>query len=91
MGASPAGLDRACWGHALGLAGRREEAEKLASSLVESPIHQALVYSGLGDKDRTFQALNDSTVLGPIRMGRTLTFPEFCVAAPRQMTQCRTT
>jgi TolB-like protein/Flp pilus assembly protein TadD len=79
LGASAAGLDRAYWGHALGLAGRREEAEKLASSFVDSPFHQALVYSGLGDKDRSFKALDACTVLGPVRMGRTLSFPEFAL------------
>ena len=75
---SSAGLDRAYLGNALGRAGRREEAEKLAAGL-ERPFQQALIFSGLGDKDRTFEALNRFSSLGPARMGRALTFPEFAL------------
>ena len=62
-------------GYAYGRAGRREQAEKLAA-ISPGKLQQVLIYAGLGDKDRTFQALDRMTELGPVRVGRTLTFPE---------------
>jgi hypothetical protein len=79
LGTSVAGLDRAYLGYALGLAGRREEAEKLAATLERNPFQHALVSAGLGDKDRTFEDLNRFTAQGPVRLGRALTFPEFAL------------
>jgi tetratricopeptide (TPR) repeat protein len=64
-------------GHALGRAGRREDAEKLAAANTANPFTQALIFAGLGDKERTLEALDRMTVLGPVRMGRDLAFPEF--------------
>jgi serine/threonine-protein kinase len=61
-------------GHAFGRAGRREEAEKLAAAA--GPFAQALIFAGLGDKERTLEALDRMTVLGPVRVGRNLYFPE---------------
>ena len=58
-------------------AGRREEAEKLAAEL--SSLQQAAIFAGLGDKDRTIEALDRSAVLGPFRIGVALTFPEFAL------------
>ena len=77
--ASAAGLDRAYLGNALGRAGRREEAEKQALTWEKNPYQQALVYAGLGDKDRTFEALNRLAALGPVRVGRSLTYPEMAL------------
>jgi hypothetical protein len=37
---------------------------------------QALIFAGLGDKERTLVALDRMTVLGPVRLGRDLNFPE---------------
>jgi tetratricopeptide (TPR) repeat protein len=65
------------YGHALGRAGRREEAEKLTTTRARNPFQQALIFAGMGDKDRTFEALDRMTVQGPVRIGRTLTYPEF--------------
>ena len=62
-------------GYAYGRAGRREEAEKLAAG-TKDPFTQALIFAGLGDKERTLQALDRMTVLGPVKVGRILTFPE---------------
>jgi tetratricopeptide (TPR) repeat protein len=62
-------------GYAYGRAGRRAEAEKLAR-ISAGALQQALVHAGLGDKDRTLEALDRMTELGPVRVGRTLTFPE---------------
>jgi len=44
-----------------------------------SPFQQALIFAGLGDKDRTLEALDRMTVPGPIRIGRALAFPEFAL------------
>jgi hypothetical protein len=62
-------------GHALGRAGRRDEAEKLAAGTT-NPFTQAIIFAGLGDNERTLEALDRMTVLGPVRMGRNLNFPE---------------
>jgi predicted Zn-dependent protease len=62
-------------GHALGRAGRRDQAEKLAAGTT-NPFTQALIFAGLGDKERTLEALDRMTVLGPVRVGRALSFPE---------------
>jgi tetratricopeptide (TPR) repeat protein len=62
-------------GYAYGRAGRRAEAQKLAS-ISPGALQQVLIYAGLGDKERTFEALDRMIDLGPVRGGRTLTFPE---------------
>jgi TolB-like protein len=64
------------FGYALGKAGHRKEAEKLAATVARNPFQQALIFAGLADKDRTFEALNRMTAQGAVRIGRTLTFPE---------------
>jgi len=58
-------------------AGRTEEARKLLAQLAPNPFNEALVYAGLGDKQRTIEALERMAVLGPVRVGRELAFPEF--------------
>jgi TolB-like protein/Tfp pilus assembly protein PilF len=65
-------------GYAYGRAGRREEAEKLAAT---SPgaLAQALIFAGLGDKERTLHAVERLATLGPVRLGRDLTYPEFAL------------
>jgi Flp pilus assembly protein TadD len=63
-------------GYAYALAGRREDAERIAA-LQPRAIEQAEVFVGLGDKDRAFEALDRAIPLGPVRIGRALTFPEF--------------
>ena len=66
-------------GYAYARSGRREEAEKLAATLTVSPFHQALIFAGLGDKDRTVEALDRMTTLGALRVGRTLNYPELAL------------
>jgi TolB-like protein len=68
--------ERGSRGYGLARVGRREEAEKLASAS-PNPFTQALIFAGLGDKDRTFEALDRAATLGEIRIGRVLTFPEY--------------
>ncbi|HEY2860553.1 MAG TPA: tetratricopeptide repeat protein [Terracidiphilus sp.] len=69
--------NRGYLGYAYAKAGRREEAEKVAADIAPNPFNQALVFAGLGDRDRTLDALERMDVLGPVRIGRALTFPEF--------------
>jgi hypothetical protein len=66
-------------GYAYGRAGRREEAEKLAAAAAPNAYFQALIYAGLGDKDRTLDALDHVTQLGGARIGRALNSPEFAL------------
>ncbi len=66
-------------GYAYARAGRREEAEKIAADLPQRPFGQAIVFAGLGDKDRAIEALERSSALGPVRIGRDLTYPEFAL------------
>ncbi len=63
--------------------GRRDEVEKL---LAEAPLaypnrqghfQYALVYAGMNDKDRTIDQLESWAGVGPVRIGFTLTAPEF--------------
>jgi TolB-like protein len=67
-------------GHAYARAGRREDALRLAASIPSrNPFNQALIFAGLGDKDRTFEALDLAAAGGPTRIGRALTFPELAL------------
>jgi TolB-like protein len=59
-------------GYAYARAGRREEAEKLAAGWQRDPLFQALIFAGLGDKDRTLEALERMAPTGPFRVGRAL-------------------
>lgn len=63
-------------GRAYALSGRREEAEKIAAAQWR-PIEQAGIFTALGDKDRAFEALDRAVPLGPVRLGRDLTYAEF--------------
>ncbi len=56
-------------GVAYAKAGRREDAERIAAT-VPRPLSKAAVFAALGDKDRTFKALDRMVPLGPVRMGR---------------------
>jgi serine/threonine-protein kinase len=56
-------------GEAYAKAGRREDAERVAA-IVPWPLAKAAIFAALGDKDRTFEALNRAVPLGPIRIGR---------------------
>ena len=56
-------------GVAYAKAGRREDAERVAA-IVPRPLSKATIFAALGDKDRTFEALDRAVPLGPVRMGR---------------------
>jgi hypothetical protein len=66
-------------GYAYGRAGRRDEAEKLAAAVSSNAFSQALIFSGLGDKNRTLEALERMTPMGAARIGRALNSPEFAL------------
>ncbi len=64
-------------GYAYGRAGRRDDAEKIASQATEA-YDRALAFAGMGDKDRTLQELERmADSLGAARVGRNLNYPEF--------------
>jgi hypothetical protein len=42
-----------------------------------NPFLQGLILAGLGDKDRSFEAVERLSALGPVRIGRDLNSPEF--------------
>ena len=54
-------------GYAYAKAGRREDAEKLASDST-LPNRQAIIYAGLGDKDRTLAALEKMALINDPRV-----------------------
>jgi TolB-like protein/Flp pilus assembly protein TadD len=69
--------NRGYLGYAYARAGRRDEAEKLAAAIAPNPFNEALVFAGLGDRERTLEALDRMAILGPLRVGQTLAYPEF--------------
>jgi TolB-like protein len=62
-------------GYAYARSGRREEAEKLAARSAFAN-EQVLIFAGLGDKDRTLEALDRMAALGAQRVGMYLNSPE---------------
>jgi hypothetical protein len=66
-------------GYAYGKAGRRAEAEKLAAAAAGNPFSEAIIFAGLGDKDRVLEALDRMAALGAARIGRALNAPEFAL------------
>jgi Tfp pilus assembly protein PilF len=69
---------RGLLGYAYARSGRREEAEKLAAASAYAN-EQALIYAGLGDKDRTLEALDRMDALGAQRVGLYLNYPELAL------------
>lgn len=67
--------ERGLLGYAYARSGRREEAEKMASAS-QYANEQALIFAGLGDKDRTLDALDRMAARGAVRVGQWLNFPE---------------
>ena len=59
--------------------GRRGQAEALAVDLQGSPSSLAIIYAALGDKDRTFKALEEVAAVRPHHIGPLLRFPEFAL------------
>jgi TolB-like protein/Flp pilus assembly protein TadD len=76
-GVTPGSEVRGFLGHAYARTGRREEAEKMA--IGTNPFNQAVIFAGLGDKDRTLVAMERGASAGPFRVGRALTWPELAL------------
>jgi hypothetical protein len=64
-------------GYAYARIGRREEAEKMA--IGTDAFNQAMIFAGLGDKERALEAMERSAAAGPFRVGRRLTWPELAL------------
>jgi TolB-like protein/Flp pilus assembly protein TadD len=62
--------------HAYVMAGRRDEAERLAARHQDYPHRRAIIYAALGDKDHTFEALDQLALLEPHRVVDLLSYPE---------------
>jgi hypothetical protein len=59
------------------MSGRRDEAIRLAEAHEnDHPYRQALIYAALGDKDRTFEALDRAADIHPNRTALLLVYPE---------------
>jgi adenylate cyclase len=66
-------------GYAYGIIGRRAEAEALAAVHEDFPARLALIFAGLGDKARVFQALETMAAERDPRAGAYLTYPELAL------------
>jgi serine/threonine-protein kinase len=66
---------RGLLGNAYARSGHSEEAEKLANASSYAS-EQVLIFAGLGDKDRTLEALDRMAILGPQRIGMFINSPE---------------
>jgi len=63
-------------GYAYARAGRREEAERMAA-VSNFPNEQALIFVGLGNKERALEALGRMALLGPQSIGVDLNYQEY--------------
>jgi TolB-like protein len=77
VGRSPGAEVRGYLGFAYARTGRREEAERLAVDT--TPFVQAVIFAGLGNRERALQAMERSTAAGPFRVGRQLIWPELAL------------
>ena len=66
-------------GFAYAKAGRRTEAEQVAARYPDWPWVEALVYGGLGDKDRAFEGLERMAAIHDPRVAIYLTYPELAL------------
>jgi hypothetical protein len=63
-------------GYFYGVTGRRAEAEAIAVRHKDFPARLALIYAGLGDADRVFEALEGMNAEKHPLVGIYLTYPE---------------
>ena len=71
--------DEGFLGYVYAQAGRRAEAEQIVTQHPDWPWIHALVYAGLGDKDRVFEALEKMAAIKDPRVGMYLTYPELAL------------
>ena len=74
---TPGSEVRAFLGYAYARSGRRDDAEKIA--IGTNPFNQAVIFAGLGDRERALEAMERSDAAGPFRVGRQLTWPELAM------------
>ena len=65
-------------GYAFARSGHRDEAEKIAAA-TPYPNEKAVIFAGLGDKERTLEALDQMAILGAQRIGIHLNLPELAL------------
>jgi hypothetical protein len=58
------------------MAGRPDDAKKVAANYPEWPWVHVFVYAGLNDKDGVFRALEEMAAANDPRVGAYLTYPE---------------
>jgi tetratricopeptide (TPR) repeat protein len=63
-------------GVAYARAGRRQDAERVAA-VTPRPGQKVFIFAALGDKDMTFESLDQMVPMGATRVGRELISPEF--------------
>jgi len=79
-------------GYAYAKAGRNGDAEKVAARYPEWPWVHVFVYAGLGDKDRTFKALEQMAAIHDPRVGAYLNYPELALLrGDQRLTEFRQT
>jgi serine/threonine-protein kinase len=66
-------------GYLLAVSGRREEAEALAAKHPEAPSRTMLIYAGLGDRDRAYEALSRTADINWWRAATWLHRPEMAL------------
>jgi tetratricopeptide (TPR) repeat protein len=66
-------------GYVYAVTGRRAEAEALATALAHNPAQQLLIYGGLGDKERAFEALERLVGRNPWRAATWMHRPEVAI------------
>jgi hypothetical protein len=56
-----------------------------------NPFNQAVIFAGLGDKERALEAMERGATAGPFRVGRQLTWPELALIRgdPRMKALCK--
>jgi adenylate cyclase len=71
--------DRGYVAYALVKAGRMAEAERADQEATPDTLAKAMYWAARGDKQRVLDAVERSTLGGPMYLGRVLTFPEFAL------------
>jgi hypothetical protein len=66
-------------GYLYAVTGRRDEAEALVAEHPKAPIRQMLIYAGLGDKERAFEALERLVGRNPWRAATWMHRPEVAI------------
>ena len=66
-------------GYLYAVTGRGGEAETLAAAHPESPARQMLIYGGLGDRDRAYEALERAAAANPWRAATWMYRPEMAI------------